>query len=85
MSSSTMFEGIIVVSHFELDMVKSMFQQARTKSLSLPPPSAFDIFLPYHVQPWGASFNVASNISNDYQYGEGEKGNRTMLRASLLI
>jgi hypothetical protein len=28
-------------------------------------------FLTYHVQPWGASCNVVTVISNSYQYGEG--------------
>jgi hypothetical protein len=31
----------------------------------------FGYFLTYHIEPWGASSNIASDISDDYQYGEG--------------
>ena len=40
------------------------------ESSSLPL-SVLDVFSPYHVQSWGASSKVASNISNGYQLGEG--------------
>jgi hypothetical protein len=32
----------------------------------------FDI---YYDKPWGASSDVAQNIRNEYQYGEGERAN----------
>ena len=54
-------------------------QQVRPKRMGLPPPLALDIFSPYHVQSWGASTKVASDISNGCQYGEGEKVARHLL------